>query len=77
MVRASRYAETPVGRNPSQIDYADFALEGAVKTLFRWTVSRPNGRFTVQIEQTQQARLKELKGSSERRKPLESRRILV
>lgn len=52
LVRASRYAETPVGRNPSQIDYADFALEGAVKTQFRWTVSRPNGRFTVQIEQT-------------------------
>jgi hypothetical protein len=25
-----------------------------VRTPFRWTVARPGGRFTIQIEQTQQ-----------------------
>jgi hypothetical protein len=25
-----------------------------VKTPFRWTIARPNGRFTVEIEQMQQ-----------------------
>jgi hypothetical protein len=44
-----RYAETPVGRNPTQIDYADYRDVDGVKTAFRWTLSRPNGRFTIQI----------------------------
>jgi hypothetical protein len=54
LVRVLRYAETPLGRNPTQIDYADYRGEGDVKTPFRWTVARPNGRFTIQIEQMQQ-----------------------
>jgi photosynthetic reaction center cytochrome c subunit len=54
LVRVVRYVETPLGRNPTQIDYADFREEGGVKTPFRWTVARPNGRFTIQIEQMQQ-----------------------
>ncbi len=54
LVRVLRYAETPLGRNPTQIDYADYREEGGVKTPFRWTVARPNGRFTIQTEQVQQ-----------------------
>jgi photosynthetic reaction center cytochrome c subunit len=54
LVRVLRYAETPLGRNPTQIDYADYRGEGGVKTPFRWTVARPNGRFTIQIEHMQQ-----------------------
>ncbi len=55
LLRMQRYAETPVGRNPTRIDYADYREQGGVKTPFRWTVARPNSRFTVQIEQMQQA----------------------
>ena len=55
LVRMQRYAETPVGRNPTQIDYADYREQAGVKTPFRWTVARPNSRFTIQIEQMEQA----------------------
>ena len=44
-----RYAETPIGRNPTQVDYADYRDAGGVKIPYRWTLSRPNGRFTIQI----------------------------
>jgi photosynthetic reaction center cytochrome c subunit len=54
LVRVLRYAETPLGRNPTQIDYEDYREEGGVKTSFRWTIARPNGRFTIQAEQVQQ-----------------------
>jgi photosynthetic reaction center cytochrome c subunit len=47
--RLVRYAETPLGRNPAQIDYADYRDSGGVRIPFRWTLSRPNGRFTIQI----------------------------
>lgn len=49
LVRMVRYAETPVGRNPTQIDYADYRDADGVKIPFRWTLARPNGRFTIQI----------------------------
>jgi photosynthetic reaction center cytochrome c subunit len=54
LVRVLRFVETPLGRNPTQIDYADYRAQGSVKTPFRWTIARPNGRFTVEIEQMQQ-----------------------
>jgi hypothetical protein len=49
LVRMVRYADTPVGRNPTQIDYADYKAIGSVRIPFRWTLSRTNGRFTIQI----------------------------
>jgi hypothetical protein len=55
LLRIQRYAETPVGRNPTRIEFEDYRSEGGVKTPFRWTVARPNGRFTIQIEQMQQS----------------------
>ena len=54
LVRVLRFVETPVGSNPTEIDYADYREQGGVKTPFRWTVARPNGRFTVQIEEVEQ-----------------------
>jgi photosynthetic reaction center cytochrome c subunit len=54
LVRVLRFGETPLGRNPTQIDYADYREEGGVRTPFRWTIARPNGRFTIQTEQAQQ-----------------------
>ena len=49
LVRTVRYAESPLGRNPTQIDYADYREIDGVKLPFRWTLARPNGRFTIQI----------------------------
>ena len=49
LVRLVRYAETPVGRNPTQIDYADYRDADGVKIPFRWTLARINGRFTIQL----------------------------
>ena len=54
LVRVLRSVETPLGRNPTQIDYEDYREDGGLKTPFRWTVARPSGRFTIQIEQMQQ-----------------------
>lgn len=49
LLRLVRYAETPLGRSPTQIDYADYRDVDGVKIPFRWTLARPNGRFTIQI----------------------------
>jgi len=54
LLRLVRYAETPLGRNPTQIDYADYRDASGVKIPFRWTLARPGNRFTIQIEQVQQ-----------------------
>jgi outer membrane lipoprotein-sorting protein len=53
LMRLVRLAETPVGRNPTQIDYADYREADGVKIPYRWTLSRPNGRFTIQISEVQ------------------------
>jgi hypothetical protein len=42
-----------LGLNPMQIDYTDYRESGGVKIPYRWTVARPIGRFTVQIERVQ------------------------
>jgi outer membrane lipoprotein-sorting protein len=54
LLRIVRYAETPLGRNPTQIEYADYRDASGVKIPFRWTLARPGNRFTIQIEQVQQ-----------------------
>ena len=54
LLRLVGYAETPLGRNPTQIDYADYRDAEGVKIPFRWTLARPGNRFTIQVEQVQQ-----------------------
>lgn len=54
LLRLIRYSETPLGRNPTQIDYADYRDANGLKVPFRWTLSRPGNRFTIQVEQLQQ-----------------------
>jgi outer membrane lipoprotein-sorting protein len=54
LVRMVRYAETPLGRNPTQIDYADYRDVEGVKTPLKWTLARPGGRFTIQVTDVQQ-----------------------
>jgi photosynthetic reaction center cytochrome c subunit len=54
LLRLVRYAETPLGLNPTQIDYADYRDANGLKAPFRWTLARPGNRFTIQVEQLQQ-----------------------
>jgi photosynthetic reaction center cytochrome c subunit len=54
LVRMVRYYESPLGLNPTQIDYADYRDAGGVNIPFRWTIARPSGKFTIQIEQAEQ-----------------------
>ena len=54
LLRLIRYTETPLGRNPVQIDYADYRETDGVKIPYRWTLARPNGSFTIRVEQIQQ-----------------------
>ena len=49
--RQVRYAETPMGRMPTQIDYADYRETDGVKIPWRWTLARTNGRFTIQLKE--------------------------
>lgn len=53
LLRLIRYAETPLGRNPTQIDYADYRDANGVKLPFRWTLARPGNRFTIQVDRVQ------------------------
>ena len=54
LVRLVRYIDTPLGLYPTQIDYADYRDSGGVKIPYRWTIARPSGQFTIQVEQVQQ-----------------------
>jgi hypothetical protein len=54
LVRLVRFGETPLGRLPTQIDYADYREVGGVKIPFRWTLARPGGRFTIQLTDVKQ-----------------------
>lgn len=54
LLRLLRYAESPLGRNPTQIDFADYRLADGIQVPFRWTQARPGGRFTIHVEELQQ-----------------------
>jgi len=54
LVRLVRYGETPLGQMPTQIDYADYRDAGGVKLPFRWTLARPGGRFTIQVNEVKE-----------------------
>jgi tetratricopeptide (TPR) repeat protein len=54
LLRLVRYAESPLGRNPTQIDYGDYRETDGVEIPFRWTVAQPDASSTIQLEQVQQ-----------------------
>jgi photosynthetic reaction center cytochrome c subunit len=54
LLRLVRYINSPLGYNPTQIDYADFRTNDGIKIPYRWTVARPGNRFTIQVDQLQQ-----------------------
>jgi photosynthetic reaction center cytochrome c subunit len=54
LIRMVRFADTAVGLLPTQIDYADYKESDGVKVPLRWTLSRAEGRFTIQMSDLQQ-----------------------
>ena len=49
LVRQVRYSDSPVGLNPTQVDYADYREVAGVKMPFRWTMSWLDGRSTTEL----------------------------
>ena len=54
LIRMIRYAESPLGRNPTQIDYADYRGVDGVQVPFRVTTSQPGNTNAIQFEAVQQ-----------------------
>lgn len=54
LVRIVRYAPSPLGTVPTQIDYGDYREVDGLKIPFRWAVAQPDGIATTQLEQVQQ-----------------------
>jgi photosynthetic reaction center cytochrome c subunit len=54
LLRLIRYLETPLGNLPTQVDYGDYREVDGIKIPFRWTLGRPSGSFTIQIDRVQQ-----------------------
>ena len=53
LVRSVRYADSPVGLSPTQIDYADYREVAGVKMPFRWTVTWLDGRSIIALSEVQ------------------------
>jgi photosynthetic reaction center cytochrome c subunit len=54
LMRVVRYAESPLGLDPTQIDYTDYRAVDGVQIPFAWTSARTGSRSTIQIEKIQQ-----------------------
>lgn len=54
LLRMVRFADTALGLLPTQIDYADYKEADGVRVPLRWTLSRPEGKFTIQVSEIQQ-----------------------
>jgi outer membrane lipoprotein-sorting protein len=54
LLRLVRYVDSPLGYNPTQIDYADYKVADGVKVPYRWVVARPGNRFAVQVDELKQ-----------------------
>jgi photosynthetic reaction center cytochrome c subunit len=51
LVRSIRYTDSPVGRIPTQIDYADYREVDGIKIPFRWTVTWLSGEERVELSE--------------------------
>jgi photosynthetic reaction center cytochrome c subunit len=54
LLRLVRFGDTALGWLPTQIDYADYRDTSGVKMPYRWTLSRPSGRFTIEVSEVKQ-----------------------
>lgn len=53
LVRQVRYTNSPVGLNPTQIDYADYRDVSGVKMPFRWMTTWTDGKAVTELSQIQ------------------------
>jgi hypothetical protein len=53
LARVVRYADSPVGLSPTQVDFADYRDVGGVQRPFRVTVTWLDGRSTTEFAQIQ------------------------
>ena len=53
LVRLVRFAESPVGRLVTQVDYANYRDVAGVKMPFKWTVSWLNGKSVYELTDVQ------------------------
>ncbi len=54
LLRTVYFIQTALGRLPQQTDYSDYRELDGVKLPYEWTVSRPEGRSTVQVAEIKQ-----------------------
>jgi outer membrane lipoprotein-sorting protein len=53
LVRVLRFADTAVGRVPTQIDFSDYREVSGVKMPFRWITTWTNGQATTELSELQ------------------------
>jgi hypothetical protein len=53
LVRLKRYSRSPIGRIPTQVDYADYREVGGIKIPFRWTFTWLDGRDSFELNDVQ------------------------
>src|SRR5258708_11627499 len=53
LLRVVRYGKSPIGRVPTQIDYADYRDVGGIKMPFRMTFAWLGGRDAIQLKQVE------------------------
>jgi photosynthetic reaction center cytochrome c subunit len=49
LLRIVRYVDSPLGRNPTEIDFSDYRDVAGTKQPFRWKVTQPEGGYSVQL----------------------------
>jgi hypothetical protein len=49
-----RYADSPLGLDPTQIDYGDYRAVDGVQIPFTRTIARVGSRSTIQLDAIQQ-----------------------
>jgi hypothetical protein len=53
LVRTVRYSNSPIGRVPTQVDYADYRDVGGIKMPFRFTFSWLSGQDVIELSDVQ------------------------
>ena len=51
LARLVRYADSPIGLSPTQIDYSDYRDVSGVKMPFKWTVTWLDGRALIALSE--------------------------
>jgi tetratricopeptide (TPR) repeat protein len=54
LLRIVRYDESPLGLDPTQIDYGDYRRVDGVQVPFTWTIARAGSRSMIQISEIRQ-----------------------